>query len=78
MKNKLIAYLKKNNITDTKQVNRLLITSFISVNKINVNKNRLILEHLIASTDSYEKSLLSELLSLLKKEFEKYNRANFI
>lgn len=72
MKNKLIAYLKKNNITDTKQVNRLLITSFISVNKINVNKNRLILEHLIASTDSYEKSLLSELLSLLKKEFESF------
>ncbi|EPH3386838.1 HsdM family class I SAM-dependent methyltransferase [Klebsiella oxytoca] len=72
MKNKLIAYLKKNNITEPKQVDRLLISSFILINRIKVNKNLLVLEHFITSTDSNEYSLLSELLLIIEHGFEKF------
>lgn len=72
MKNKLIAYLKKNNITEPKQVDRLLISSFILINRIKVNKNLLVLEHFITPTDSNEYSLLSELLLIIEHGFEKF------
>lgn len=70
MKNKLIAYLKKNGITEPRQVDRLLITSFVIANKIKVKKNRLVLDYLITPNDLCAYNLLSELLIIIQDGFD--------
>ncbi|VEI62279.1 class I SAM-dependent DNA methyltransferase [Serratia rubidaea] len=72
MKNKLITYLKKNKITNPEQVDKLLITSFVIINKIKVKKNRLILNSLINKSNNCEYSLLSDLLLIIREGFEHF------
>ncbi|HDS6667885.1 TPA: N-6 DNA methylase [Enterobacter ludwigii] len=78
MKNILIAYLKKNKITEPKQVDRLLITSFIILNKIEIYNNLLLLDNLISSDNTYEYQLLEELALLIRKEFTHFGLEELI
>lgn len=68
MKNKLIAYLKRNNITEPSQVDRLLISAFVFKNNIKINNNVLILGHTINENNSSESKLLDELLKIIESE----------
>ncbi|HEJ8031171.1 TPA: HsdM family class I SAM-dependent methyltransferase [Serratia marcescens] len=70
MKNKLISYLKKHKITEPYEVDRLLISTFIIMNKIRVKRNDFILNHLINGNNILENKLLDELLNIVQDEFE--------
>lgn len=68
MKNQLISLLKRNKITETEQVDRLLISTFILMNKIKVKNNDFILQYIIRSESKYENEILNELLNIVENE----------
>ncbi|MGV2295869.1 HsdM family class I SAM-dependent methyltransferase [Morganella morganii] len=68
MKNKLISLLKRNKITEPEKVDRLLISTFILMNKIKVKNNAFILKYIISSESIYENELLNELLHIVENE----------
>lgn len=68
MKNKLILLLKRNKITEPEKVDRLLISTFILMNKIKVKNNAFILKYIISSESIYENELLNELLHIVENE----------
>ncbi|HHH0660523.1 TPA: class I SAM-dependent DNA methyltransferase [Yersinia enterocolitica] len=70
MKNKLISYLKRNKVTEPNQVDRLLISAFITTNNIRVVNNNLILKNLISHDNHSESLLLDELLTIISNEFQ--------
>ncbi|SMB51074.1 Type IIS restriction enzyme Eco57I [Serratia proteamaculans] len=72
MKNLLISYLKRNQITEPHQVDRLLISTFIIMNKISVKENTFILSYLIDHDDLLNIKLLDELLNIVNNEFDDF------
>lgn len=71
MKNQLISYLKKNNITNSNQVDRLLSSAFIVLNNIKIENNLFILDYFIKDID-HDKNLLDELLFIISKNFKSF------
>lgn len=68
MKNQLISLLNRNKITEPEQVDRLLISTFILMNKIKVKNNAFILQYIISTESKYENEILNELLNIVENE----------
>ncbi|WP_113626422.1 Eco57I restriction-modification methylase domain-containing protein [Pectobacterium peruviense] len=78
MKNQLISLLKRNKITEPEQVDRLLISTFILMNKIKVKNNAFILQYIISSESKYENEILNELLNIVENELGNFGFEEFI
>ncbi|SUB31437.1 Type IIS restriction enzyme Eco57I [Yersinia pseudotuberculosis] len=72
MKNNLISYLKKNNLTEPNQVDRLIISAYYKINKITPIHNRFILTYLINDTEQHEDKLLQELCCIINTEIKNF------
>lgn len=72
MKNKLLSYLKRNEITEPYQVDKLLISTFININNVRIKNNSLILDHIISKKKYSETQLLNELTTIIKNEFKEF------
>lgn len=68
MKKSLLLFLKKNGLTEPKEVDRLIISAFFRINKIQALNNKFILEYLISEEEEIKYRLLKELCNLIKKE----------
>lgn len=78
MKLNFISYLKRNKITNTSLVNKLIISAFYRLNNIRVCNNKLIISNLINNTNHYENQLLEELCLVIKSDISDFTFENLI
>lgn len=62
MNSRIFAYLKRKQLTDTRTVNRLFVSSFVSLNDLEV-KNNYIIRELLINKDDEDFDLLQEFIS---------------
>jgi methylase of polypeptide subunit release factors len=73
MKRSIFSYLKKNFSKRPKDVDRLLISAFVEINKIAIKNNLFIKEYLIDETETSKRAMLGKFLDEIKKEQIRFN-----
>ncbi len=78
MKNELLKYLNSISSMEPISVDRLLISSFIEINKISFSKNQFIKDYIINPNQKDEYNYLQEIISIIKNSNDLYNFENLI
>lgn len=78
MKNELLKYLNSISSMEPISVDRLLISSFVDINKITFSKNQFIKDYIINPNEKQEYSYLQEIIEIIKNSNDLYNFENLI
>ncbi len=78
MKNELLKYLNSISSKEPISVDRLLISSFIEINKIVFSKNQFIKNYIINPNDKEEYNYLQEIIEIIKNSNDLYDFENLI
>lgn len=78
MKNELLKYLNSISSKEPISVDRLLISSFIEINKIAFSKNQFIKNYIINPNDKEEYNYLQEIIEIIKNSNDLYDFENLI
>ena len=73
MKNKIFNYLSENNITSPEHVDRLIVSSFLTINNIEDTNNKFIAEYKIHKTGGLEYLHLKNILKIIHYHGESFN-----
>jgi methylase of polypeptide subunit release factors len=78
MKNELLKYLNSISSMEPISVDRLLISSFVEINKITFSKNKFINNYIINSNEKKEYHYLQEVIDIIKNSNDLFNFKNLI
>lgn len=78
MKNELLKYLNSIPSMEPISVDRLLISSFIEINKIAFSKNQFIKDYIINPNEKEEYNYLQEIIEIIKNSNDLYNFENLV
>lgn len=73
-----ISRFLKNYSKDIQAINRLLVTSYVSIRNLNIVNNNIIRELLISKKDELEHSALNSFIEILNREYPNFSLENLI